>query len=89
MKENQSMSTKKSTTPDKKKSREELRKEVAHHIAALLSNPETPTAIEQAVTSGMGDLWNDVPTERLYVSEAYVLSLIEAAVNGKGAHNDD
>ncbi|HEV7378016.1 MAG TPA: hypothetical protein VGN95_25270 [Pyrinomonadaceae bacterium] len=82
------MSTK-SSTPGKKKSRPELRQEVASNVVALLTNPETPTAIEQALISGMGDLWNDIPTRRMYVSEAYVLSLLEAAASGKGARNDD
>jgi hypothetical protein len=86
------MSQKKSSTPRKsakaKPTRSELRQDAARNIAAIYSNPETPKAIRDAIFSGLGDLWNDVPTESLYVSESYVLALIEAAASGKGARND-
>lgn len=76
---------KRSTTQRKQKSRTELRQDVARNITALYSNPETPTTIKNALFSALGDLWNDVPTESLYESESYVLSLIEVATQEGGA----
>lgn len=43
------MSVKKNSKPEQKKSRAELRKQLAHDLESILRNPETPAALYNAI----------------------------------------
>jgi hypothetical protein len=53
------MSQKKNSTR-KKKSRAELRREIAQHLAAVLANPETPVMLYNDIAESLSDMSSDI-----------------------------
>lgn len=83
------MSTKKSTT--KKPSREELRKQLAENVAAILANPECPTNLYNAVADAITDWTNATLTLRANSAEFIEQNLVDyiaAEEKRKGGRND-
>jgi hypothetical protein len=76
------MSQRKSTTKAQKKSRADLRKQLARDIVSIFNNPETPACISNALGEGTTDLFNSVTTEQREASEAYYLALLDALAGG-------
>lgn len=77
------MSRKQSTPTTSKKSRAELRKQLARDIVSIFQNPETPSCIANALNEGTSDLFNCVSAEQREASEDYYLSLLNALASGE------
>jgi hypothetical protein len=87
------MSQSKSSTPRKsatnktqKKSRADLRKELAHHISAIFNNPETPPVLSNYLGEGMTEVFNSVRGAQFDKSEEYTLAVLNevAKAEAKG-----
>jgi hypothetical protein len=57
--------------------RAQLRAQLARDITSILANPECPTVIYNDLAGAVLAVFNDTPTERLDVSVAYTLALLD------------
>jgi hypothetical protein len=76
------MSTKKVSTPRtaSKPTSDELRKQLARDIAAVLNNSECPNIVFNGLAESLNDLFNSLPREhgKIDESEPYITLLLDA-----------
>ncbi len=79
------MNRKKDTATKSKKSREELRRQLARDLAAVFTNPETPVTIYNALGEALNDVFNALPSRHAHIdeSEAYINMVLDATAKAE------